>query len=312
MEIGKEENSKMEEVKKINFMIDVDDREKKESQENEEEGPVIKTESEQCDTDSGKMDAEGQREEQIERERDGQMEEQTEKEREGQREEQTERERDGQREEQTERERDRQREEQRERDGQREERTERERDGQKDDEEGNAEGQKEGQEVDVKANEVIEEDTKGEVESDPTYQDVTSKGDDEDVKTIEEEKLVDSSKTDNEDPEVTSNGFEVIAEDNLNIPFSHYVDHQNLTRGSSEMERFEDEDELTRLLRVYKQSNKDLKDFHRRNSWGTHHTIRGQLWLRVCQTLHKAKGNLYNDYERDLFHQSKYYYMYPI
>lgn len=185
-----------------------------------------------------------------------------------------------------------------------------------DEEEGKVIAQREGEHtVDVKADEVIEvntEEREDETDSCPTYDNDISKGDDEkgeDVKTVDKDKLKDSSTAENEDAEVTSNGFEVIAEDSLNIPFTHYVDHKNLTetsRGSNETEGLDGENELIQLLRVYKQSNKDLKDFHRRNSWGTHHTIRGQLWVRVCETLHKAKGNLYDDYEKDLFHQSKF------
>ncbi|XP_062600603.1 TBC1 domain family member 2B-like, partial [Saccostrea cucullata] len=108
---------------------------------------------------------------------------------------------------------------------------------------------------------------------------------------------------DMEDSDVISNGFEVIPADSVNIPFTHYVDHKNLIRSAGQADRFDGEMELTHLLKGYKNSNKELKDFHRKNSWDTHHTIRGQLWVKVCETLHKAKGNLYDDYEKDLFHQ---------
>lgn len=124
-------------------------------------------------------------------------------------------------------------------------------------------------------------------------------------------KLLASSETEGEtegDSDVIANGFEVIPEESLHIPFTHYVDHKNLTHsGKSDNHGAvtENEHELVRLLKLYKHSNKDLKDFHRRNCWGTHDSIRGQLWVRVCETLHKAKGNLYDDYEKDLFHQSK-------
>ena len=120
-------------------------------------------------------------------------------------------------------------------------------------------------------------------------------------------KLLASSETEG-DSDVIANGFEVIPEESLHIPFTHYVDHKNLTHsGKSDNHGAvtENEHELVRLLKLYKHSNKDLKDFHRRNPWGTHDSIRGQLWVRVCETLHKAKGNLYDDYEKDLFHQSK-------
>lgn len=116
-----------------------------------------------------------------------------------------------------------------------------------------------------------------------------------------------SSETDKESDTV-SNGFEIVPQDSLQIPFTHYVDHRNLThsgKSAHSAERTDHENELVRLLKLYRTSNKDLKDFHRRNPWGTHDTIRGQLWVRVCETLHKAKGNLYDDYEKDLFHQSK-------
>lgn len=114
-----------------------------------------------------------------------------------------------------------------------------------------------------------------------------------------------SSETDKESDTV-SNGFEIVPQDSLQIPFTHYVDHRNLThsgKSAHSAERTDHENELVRLLKLYRTSNKDLKDFHRRNPWGTHDTIRGQLWVRVCETLHKAKGNLYDDYEKDLFHQ---------
>lgn len=117
-----------------------------------------------------------------------------------------------------------------------------------------------------------------------------------------------SSETDKESDTV-SNGFEIVPQDSLQIPFTHYVDHRNLThsgKSAHSAERTDHENELVRLLKLYRTSNKDLKDFHRRNPWGTHDTIRGQLWVRVCETLHKAKGNLYDDYEKDLFHQSKF------
>lgn len=123
-----------------------------------------------------------------------------------------------------------------------------------------------------------------------------------------EVKFLNSSGTDKESDTV-SNGFEIVPTDSLQIPFTHYVDHRNLTHSGKSAhsgERTDHETELVRLLKLYRTSNKDLKDFHRRNPWGTHDTIRGQLWVRVCETLHKAKGNLYDDYEKDLFHQSKF------
>lgn len=123
-----------------------------------------------------------------------------------------------------------------------------------------------------------------------------------------EVKFLNSSGTDKESDTV-SNGFEIVPTDSLQIPFTHYVDHRNLTQSGKSAhsgERTDHEIELVRLLKLYRTSNKDLKDFHRRNPWGTHDTIRGQLWVRVCETLHKAKGNLYDDYEKDLFHQSKF------
>lgn len=122
-----------------------------------------------------------------------------------------------------------------------------------------------------------------------------------------EVKFLNSSGTDKESDTV-SNGFEIVPNDSLQIPFTHYVDHRNLThsgKSAHSAERTDHENELGRLLKLYRTSNKDLKDFHRRNPWGTHDTIRGHLWVRVCETLHKAKGNLYDDYEKDLFHQSK-------
>lgn len=123
-----------------------------------------------------------------------------------------------------------------------------------------------------------------------------------------EVKFLNSSGTDKESDTV-SIGFEIVPTDSLQIPFTHYVDHRNLTHSGKSAhsgERTDHETELVRLLKLYRTSNKDLKDFHRRNPWGTHDTIRGQLWVRVCETLHKAKGNLYDDYEKDLFHQSKF------
>lgn len=120
-----------------------------------------------------------------------------------------------------------------------------------------------------------------------------------------EVKFLNSSGTDKESDTV-SIGFEIVPTDSLQIPFTHYVDHRNLTHSGKSAhsgERTDHETELVRLLKLYRTSNKDLKDFHRRNPWGTHDTIRGQLWVRVCETLHKAKGNLYDDYEKDLFHQ---------
>lgn len=123
-----------------------------------------------------------------------------------------------------------------------------------------------------------------------------------------EVKFLNSSGMDKESDTV-SNGFEIVPTDSLQIPFTHYVDHRNLTHSGKSAhsgERTDHETELVRLLKLYRTSNKDLKDFHRRNPWGTHDTIRGQLWVRVCETLHKAKGNLYDDYEKDLFHQSKF------
>lgn len=123
-----------------------------------------------------------------------------------------------------------------------------------------------------------------------------------------EVKFLNSSGMDKESDTV-SNGFEIVPTDSLQIPFTHYVDHRNLTHSGKSAhsgERTDHETELVRLLKLYRTSNKDLKDFHRRNPWGTHDTIRGQLWVRVCETLHKAKGNLYDDYEKDLFPQGKF------
>ncbi|XP_061189632.1 uncharacterized protein LOC133197554 [Saccostrea echinata] len=163
-----------------------------------------------------------------------------------------------------------------------------------------------------------------EIDHVPTGEDNTSKDfeDSEKVKNEMDMKPKDSSQMENgdssvtlskseitpgdiEDSDVISNGFEVIPDESVNIPFTHYVDHKNLIRSgiAGQTERNDGEMELTHLLKGYKNSNKELKDFHRKNSWDTHHTIRGQLWVRVCETLHKAKGNLYEDYEKDLFHQ---------
>lgn len=156
-------------------------------------------------------------------------------------------------------------------------------------------------------------DKEDETEAELTVKDLNATDQDADEKFLSsiesdkdsEVKFLNSSGTDKE-PDTISNGFEIVPEDSLQIPFTHYVDHKNLTHsGRSEhvAERTENENELVRLLRLYRSSNKDLKDFHRRNPWGTHDIIRGQLWVRVCETLHKAKGNLYDDYEKDLFHQ---------
>lgn len=152
---------------------------------------------------------------------------------------------------------------------------------------------------------------KDETETESTVKELNETDQDSDEKflsSVESDKFQNSSETDKESDTV-SNGFEIVPQDSLQIPFTHYVDHRNLThsgKSAHSAERTDHENELVRLLKLYRTSNKDLKDFHRRNPWGTHDTIRGQLWVRVCETLHKAKGNLYDDYEKDLFHQSKF------
>ncbi|KAK3094923.1 hypothetical protein FSP39_007929 [Pinctada imbricata] len=96
------------------------------------------------------------------------------------------------------------------------------------------------------------------------------------------------------------NDFEIIPPDS-GLPFTKYVQHVHallLSKTESPDSQMGGEQTLMNYLRS--KDVKSLKSFLRKNSWGPSHPIRGFLWVKACEHLHKAKGNVYEEFEKEL------------
>ena len=105
--------------------------------------------------------------------------------------------------------------------------------------------------------------------------------------------------------------FEVVSQ-TAGLPFTKHTQHVHAALMSkSEEETSPLGGENTLMVHLKNKDAKRLKAFLRKNTWGPSHPIRGCIWRQACEYLHRAKGNVYEEFEKEVFHQSKYniYYL---
>lgn len=91
------------------------------------------------------------------------------------------------------------------------------------------------------------------------------------------------------------------------LPFTNYVNLKKLN--INKFAAFVDNTDRENVLMHYLKHKdlKKLKSLLRHSPWSVNHPIRDSLWSHVCRYLHKAEGNVYEEFEKDLFANSKYF-----